>query len=218
MKVGDKFLLHCDRCERATEHQVLYLDKREESQIDDTGQWELDHTLTRGFMECGACDWPKIRVHVFTLPIEQETDFSIPEEPSRPVPHWASKLPDDIRQLLLEVYAAFTDKRYWLVVMGCRSLVDMFALERIGDVGGFAVKLKQLEDLGYLAATDRLLVAQAVEVGHGASHRRNAPTKGECLAVLDITEHLIQKLALASHAEALNAAAAKRVKAATRKP
>lgn len=218
MQIGDKFLLHCERCKRSTEHLVLYTDQRDETQGDESGQWDLDHTLTRGFMECTVCSWPKLRIHVFTMPIEQETDFSIPPEPARPVPHWAPRLPDDIRQLLVEVHAAFTDKRYWLVAMGCRSLVDMFALERIGDIGGFAVKLKKLEEEGHLAARDRLLIEQAVEVGHGATHRRDAPTRAQCLAVLDIAEHLIQKLALANHAEALNLAAAMKVKDARRKP
>ena len=218
MKIGEKTLLHCERCKTVTEHSVLYTDQREETQADTSGKWVLDHSFTRGFAECATCSWPKVRMQVYTEQSDQESFFSIPAEPARPVPHWAAKLPEDIRQLLLEVYAAFTDKRYWLVAMGCRALVDMFALERIGDVGGFAAKLKKLGEEGYLAARDVLLVAQAVEVGHGATHRRDAPTRAQCLAVLDIAEHLIQKLALTSHAEALNLAAAKKVKDERRNP
>ena len=155
-----------------------------------------------------------MRIHVYTEQSDHESRFSIPAEPARPVPHWVAKLPEDIRQLLLEVYASFTDERYWVVVMGCRTLIDMFALERIGDDGGFAQKLKKLEDEGYIAAKDCLLITQAVEVGHRATHRRDAPTRAQCLAVLDIAEHLIQRLALASHAETLNLAVATNAKAA----
>lgn len=213
MRIGDKAVLHCARCDRATEHVVLYTDQREEEQSDPTGHWSLDHTLTRGLVECSVCHWPKLRVHVFTLPIEQEDVFSIPSEPARPTPHWAKRLPEDIQQVLLEVYAAFTQKHYWLVVMGCRTLIDMFALERIGDVGGFVDKLKKLESEKFLSAKDHLLISQAVRTGHGATHRREAPSRAECLAVLDISEHLIQKLALDAHAETLNAATALRAKA-----
>ncbi|MBB5273920.1 DUF4145 domain-containing protein [Quisquiliibacterium transsilvanicum] len=218
MKIGDKIPLHCERCKKSTEHAVLYIDQRDETQSDESGQWLLEHTLTRGFTECVVCSWPKVRIHVFTLPTEQESYRSIPREPERPVPAWAKRLPTDVQQLLLEVYGAFTDKRYWLVVMGCRTLVDMFALERIGDVGGFAQKLEKLQNEGYLSSHDKLLIKQAVEVGHGATHRREAPSERECLAVLEITEHLIHKLALASHAETLNLAAATKAKTASRKP
>ena len=218
MKIGDKTLLHCKRCKTVTEHTVLHTDQREETEGDPSGEWSLDHSLTRGFAECASCSWPKIRMQVYTEQSDRESFFSIPAEPARPMPHWAAKLPEDIRQLLLEVYGAFTDKRYWLVVMGCRSLIDMFALEKIGDIGGFAQKLKKLEDEGYLAANDRLRIAQAVDVGHGATHRRDAPTEALALAVLDISEHLIQKLALASHAETLNLASAKKAKAGKPKP
>jgi len=214
MKIGDKSVLHCTRCDRATEHTVLYTDQRDEEQSDPTGRWSLEHTLTRGLVECFVCSWPKLRVHVFTLPIEQEELLSIPPEPARPVPHWVQRLPEDVRQVLLEVYTAFTNKHYWLVVIGCRTLIDMFACERIGDIGGFVLKLKKLVDEKFLSTKDQLLISQAVRTGHGAIHRREAPTRAECLAVLDISEHLIQKLALDAHAETLNAAAAMRAKAA----
>lgn len=38
-----------------------------------------------------------------------------------------------------------------LVVMGTRSLVDMFMNEKSGDIGGFEQKLKVLEDDGFIS-------------------------------------------------------------------
>ena len=102
--------------------------------------------------------------------------------------------------LLREILRAFAEDQLWLVAMGSRTLIDMFALSRIGDTGGFAVKLAQLQSQGYLSARDVVLVKAAVEVGHEATHRNSRPNAQDCHAVLDIVEHLLQRLALDSGA------------------
>ena len=84
--------------------------------------------------------------------------------------------------------------------MGSRTLIDMFALERIGDTGGFSAKLARLQAEGYLSSRDVLLVQAAVEVGHEATHRNLRPTVQDCHAVLDIVEHLLQRIALDTRA------------------
>jgi hypothetical protein len=210
MNVGDKLFLFCTRCEAGRDHTVLFTDKRDETQEDPTGMWGLDHEIDRAFTECSVCSWPKIHLRVWTIQQEDETKLSIPPEPTRPLPDWAARLPADIRAVLKEVLNALTERQYWLVAGGCRTLIDMFALERVGDVGGFAAKLKRLQAEGYLSPHDVLLIEQAVQVGHGATHRRQQPTRAEILAVVEITEHLLQRLALDQRAETLGAAAASR--------
>lgn len=96
--------------------------------------------------------------------------------------------------------------------MGCRTLIDMYAVEKVGDVGGFEKKLGRLEIEGYLSSKDRLVIDQPLEVGHEATHRRQAPTKKQCEAVLAIVEHLIQKLVLEVHTETPNIASANKVR------
>ena len=208
MEIGQRQTLFCKHCARFTEHVVLFADQREETQNDGSGNWDLDHHINRGFMECIVCEEPKIRLNVMTYPLDTETNISIPHEPERPLPNWIGGVPPDIRKVFLEVHAAFSDEHYWLVSAGVKMLIELFSVERIGRVGDFSTKLNRLHAEGFLSATELLLMRQIAEFGSGATERRLRPTERECTALLDITEHLIQKLTFGAHAETLGRAVA----------
>lgn len=214
MNIGQSETLFCRRCAKVTEHVALYVDQREESQGDGTGLWDLDHHVSRGFMECIHCSHPKIRLNVLTYPADGETSLSIPSEPARHAPTWISVLPDEIREVLLEVHEAFSVRHYWLMSSGVRTLLELFAVERIGRVGNFDSKLIRLHAEGYLSATELLLMQQIADFGSGAAERSQRPTERECTTLLDIAEHLLQKLTFGAHAETLGRVLALDAKAA----
>ncbi len=216
MEVGQRQTLFCKHCAKGTEHVILYADQREETQSDESGQCDLDHHINRGFMECTVCERPKIRLKVFTYPLDDETNISIPREPVRPLPTWIGGIPSDMREVLLEVHAAFSEKHNWLVSSGVRTLIELFSVERIGRNGDIETKLKRLQTEGFISAKELLLMQQSAEFGSGATERRQRPTDRECTVLLDMTEHLLQKLTFGNHAETLGRVVALDVKATKR--
>lgn len=114
-----------------------------------------------------------------------------------------------MRGLLKEVHVALANSHLWLAAMGCRTLVDMFAVARVGDIGGFEKKLDRLQKEGYLSEKDRLVVKAAVEVGHEATHRNQRPSLEDCQRCLDIVENLLHRLVIEVSASAIQEQRAK---------
>jgi hypothetical protein len=77
-------------------------------------------------------------------------------------------------------------------MMGARALVDMVIVEKVGDLGSFAEKLKKLESEEYISATNRVVLEAALDVGSAAAHRGHAPRTSQIDAVMDIIENLLQ--------------------------
>ena len=216
MEVGQRQTLFCKHCAKDTEHVILYTDQREETQSDESGEWDLDHQINRGFMECAVCEQPKIRLKVFTYPLDDETNISIPHEPARPMPAWIAGIPSDMREVLVEIHAAFSEKHNWLVSSGVRTLIELFSVERIGRIGDIETKLKRLHAEGFISTKELLLMQQSAEFGSAATERRQRPTDRECTVLLDMAEHLLQKLTFGNHAETLGRVVALDVKATKR--
>src|SRR5258708_1185612 len=77
-------------------------------------------------------------------------------------------------------------------MMGARTLVDMLIVEKVGDVGGFKDKLKELENAGFVSSQNREVLWAALDVGNAAAHRGHAATEAEVQAVMDIVENMLQ--------------------------
>jgi Domain of unknown function (DUF4145) len=110
----------------------------------------------------------------------------------RDLPTWRFKLPVEMRGLLEEIYRSLDVENLRLPMMGARTLVDMMIVEKIGDVGTFKQKLKELEEKGYVSASNREVLYAALEVGHAAVHRGHKATKSEVQDVMDIVESMLQ--------------------------
>jgi len=125
---------------------------------------------------------------------------------SRPLPKaWLSHLPDEMGDLLLEVYIALSSDCRRLALMGARTLVDLYMTEKLGDIGGFAQKLGQLEAQGFVSKVNREYLEAALEIGHAAAHRGHEPKAAEVEHVMDIVENLLQNYVLEHSAATLRA-------------
>jgi hypothetical protein len=110
----------------------------------------------------------------------------------RDLPRWRFKLPLEMRELLEEIYRSLDAENLRLPMMGARTLVDMMIVKKIGDVGRFKDKLKELEDEGFVNSRNREVLDAVLEMGHAAAHRGHAPTKSEVEQVMDIVENMLQ--------------------------
>ena len=112
------------------------------------GQSEMHHVSARHsfnedhereILKCESCFSPQLR----WADRKQDPPFEMfyPAHDIRATPKWIDSLPAPMAGLLRETLRAFAEDHLWLVAMGTRTLIDMFAVDRIGDRGGFAAKL-----------------------------------------------------------------------------
>ena len=190
--------VHCNRCLSKTKHFVISNHVRQEIIDPQNNIWfRTNHTL---FSCCGCESFALRRV----LTCSEWTDgyemFSeiefYPPQVSRQAPKWKEELPQDIRDLMTEVYTALHSDSRRLALMGARTLIDMFVLDKIGDVGTFQEKIKALIDNGYLGSQQVKILNVALEAGNAAAHRGYQPSPEDLNHVIDVVESLLQSYVL----------------------
>lgn len=209
MNQGDIFAIHCNECAKTTAneavacHHSTAIERTEAGVILDT---EREHNV----LICQECGHAQLRSAKRIEQLSEEvSERFIPPHPKRVLPSWVQYLPSHVGGLLKETHVALANENYWLVAMGGRTLIDMFALHRIGDIGGFKSKLDRLEKEQYLSGKDKLVVEAAVEIGHEATHRNERPSFEDCERALDIVENLLHRLVIEVSASEIREARAK---------
>jgi hypothetical protein len=190
--------IHCNDCLRKTKHSILTEHERRDSGLKDEFMWwHTKHTL---FICCGCESITLCRQHMCS---EWDDEYCGPEinfyppQISRQRPEWHDWLPMEIRDLLAEIYAALHSNSRRLALMGARTVIDMFVLDKIGDVGTFKQKLQALVDGGYLGSQQQDILNVALEAGNAAVHRGYKPSVEVLTHVIDVVENLLYLYALA---------------------
>jgi len=114
--------------------------------------------------------------------------YHFPTFHHNPMPEWTKELPEDLMRLFWETYAARKNSLTTLCAMGIRAVIDVFAVAKVGDIGGFSKKLNKLKTEGHLSESQFSTLATVIEVGNAAAHRGYFPTPEQidaCLAVLE---------------------------------
>jgi hypothetical protein len=160
--------------------------------------WTIEGRIWKLF-QCQGCE--NINLNVFMRHSPFEDDVLIhhfPAKDFRPFPMWATHLNREFTELFCEIYLSLNAGSTRLPLMGARTLLDMFIVEKIGDQGSFKNKLQKLVDQKYISDSSRELLEVALEYGHATIHRGYQPNKDEINGVLDIIENIL-------HSEALKA-------------
>jgi hypothetical protein len=97
-----------------------------------------------------------------------------------------------VMTLMKQVYTALDSNSRGLALMGARAAVDIVLVEKVGDSGGFAEKLKTAEAAGILGRKNRQVLDAALDAGNAAAHRGYQATADDVNAVIDIVENLLQ--------------------------
>lgn len=179
----------CNNCKQQTKHFVIVKRvTRDEVPEGDTIYWEDRYNM----LECCGCG---------TCSLKQQSFFS--EEPgietryyppriARPLPLWRWTLPQQIGDILNEVYVALQADCRALALMGARAIMDLVMVDKVGDVGTFAQKLEELERQGFVGTQNRLFLDAALDAGSAAAHRGYTPESEDINHVMDIIENLLQ--------------------------
>lgn len=131
------------------------------------------------------------RVHMLSEWDEPDIQF-FPPPASRQKPKWFYDIPHEMRSLLKEVYNSLNADNTALPLMGARALLDMLIVDKVGDVGIFAEKLKALESKGFISKKNREILEVALDAGSAAAHRGYRAKLDDVQAVMDIVENLLQ--------------------------
>ena len=157
------------------------------------GNIVIDIVTTSEMFRCCGCRATVLRR---TRIVDNDPDTLLvhyfPPAVSRHQPPWVwLALTDDFRGVIEEVYRSLDANNHRLPMMGARTLIDMLMVDKVGDVGTFNEKLKELEGMGVISSRNRVVLAAALDVGSAAAHRGHAPKNQEVNAVMDIVENLL---------------------------
>ncbi|MET4142619.1 DUF4145 domain-containing protein [Pedobacter sp. UYP1] len=197
--------IFCYNCQCETKQKILF-DKHEVmipeifgyDKEGNRGQsvWTVEFMLWK-ISECQGCE--KTNFNVIRRFDPKQTDIlmhQFPKKQIRDMPHWVSYLNVRYMELFIEIYSSFNSGHVRLPLMGARTLLDMFMVEKIGDIGPFQRKLKKLAEDKFISDSAIELLEIALEYGHAAIHRGYQAEKEEIMGVLDIIENLFQSEAL----------------------
>ena len=203
---------HCNKCLRETKHfTVAERSSTGSESIDPYGYNEISWRTTFKMLECCGCENVSLQRKFYFSEYDEVEEEYYPPQISRQLPKWIYDLPVEWGGLLKEVYLALHANSQRLALMGARTLVDLYMSDQLGDIGGFAQKIKQLETEGLISKPNKIVLNAALEIGHAAIHRGHKACPKEVNQVMDIVENLLQTYVLATSAANLQSNTPKRI-------
>jgi hypothetical protein len=138
----------------------------------------------------------------------------------RQAPDWISDLDAKTGSLFKEVIAAVNHSLFVVASTGVRTLLDVLMTDTVGDMGSFSEKLAAMKNEGYIDDLEHQTLLPVIEAGHASAHRGFVPSRPVLNDMIDITEHLLEKIEIApkKKAELANKAAAIKEVVPPRKP
>lgn len=107
---------------------------------------------------------------------------------NNPIPEWTKDLPERLMTLFWETYKARASGLPSLCAMGIRAIIDVYAVSKIGDMGGFDKKLTQLKSLNFISESQYQALCVVTDSGNAAAHRGFSPSKQDINTSLAVLE------------------------------
>lgn len=220
------FQAPCANCRTETSHRVLkshvVLHSEEVDHDSVSGEtWEDKDTYQ--IIECAGCgrisfahstpnpgfgasddlddEWARVAYYV---------DY-YPSPVSREKPQWletlriafgapGSDIPNNLREMFLEVYKALSGGQHRLALMGIRALLEQVMIIKVGDQGSFAKNLEVFCERGFASRVQRDALSAVLDAGHASMHRMYKPTEEDLNTALDIAEGIFAAIYVHSDA------------------
>ena len=172
-----------------------------------------DYVAAQGYeyrlYECCGCHNVVMRKSPWCTEIfpDEYTDDDISWYPAlvnRNIPKWHHHLPRNEQNLLKEIFQAYHSDSKTLALMGLRTILDIFIVRKIGDIGTFKQKLEKLGTLGFLSASQIEIIDTVINAGSAAVHRAYQPSNEKLALILDIVETLLHQDVLSSEIPGIN--------------
>ena len=201
----------CHHCDRETNQGIIFKETEFDTQevffesLKGESRWVVEQReweITR----CLGCEYLNLDIETIHVGNKNTSSQQTPKNPSRKVPTWIFGLERKYIEILAEVYSAFNRGLFRLALMGSRTVIDMFLVEKVGDTGSFASKLASLEKQGLISSSQKKLLDAAVDAGNASSHRGYCPSEDTLHSITDIIEHLLNATILETKIEEISSA------------
>ena len=194
---------HCNVCGGGRRQEVL----REEVSDWNDDESGISSSASYEMIKCCGCEGISLRHSSWCSedldnsgdPVE--TIRYYPPETFRQEPSWLWELscacsPGDrsVEELVHEIYVALQNDSLRLAAMGIRALVEHVMHEKIGDQGTFRENLNKFELEGFISKSQREVLEPVLEAGHATIHRSYKPSKLDLVALIDITENILESI------------------------
>ena len=208
--MSDIKTIFCNKCQNYTDHTEIYTKKVNDGQEKIENDYQLSCSHTYSLFECNGChDIHLEKVVCFSEWDDVETT-NYPPRIYRKTPKWINSVPETQRKLLEEIYRSLAGNCKQLAVMGARTLIDLFILDKIGDIGSYKQKLTKLQEQQFISTEQKQHLTAALDAGHAVIHRGFQPTDDIVNKVIDIIESLLINYSLNKNADELNEITPKR--------
>lgn len=177
--------------------------------IDDNSiERQIDWQYVYSVLECCGCETVTFRKDSYFSEYEdneQPPSEYYPPRISRPLPNWVIDLPEDMQDLMTEVYTALWSDNRRLATMGIRSLFDMYCEDKLGaDYRTFEKKLDLLVDKKHVNNEEKEIFKNTiVSFGNSAVHRRFKLDQKDLIDLIRILEYLLGAYAVELHGNRL---------------
>lgn len=106
-------------------------------------------------------------------------------------PDWYSFLGDTQKALILEIDSALSNKLEALPTIGLRTLLETIMVEKIGDIGSFANKVKRFTEEGYVTPKMSEALSHVLDAGNASAHRAYFPSSEDLMTCVELVKHLM---------------------------
>ena len=188
----------CRTCQRETNQWPICgtrVDKDNVKIDTRTYKWRVSST-----MKCRDCSTITFLVDTychtgFGDPDIEKTEY-FPPLPFRIRPNWLTKLPENYRNILNEVHSALDNSLFRLASAGTRTAIDCLIIDRIGDIGGFEEKVKELVSKGIIDGDEHDFLLVLIDAGSASIHRNFNPDEDSIKHMMDILEKILFKVCI----------------------
>ncbi|MHC5202474.1 DUF4145 domain-containing protein [Myroides sp. LJL119] len=193
---------HCYNCNNETNQDILFNDieispreivLRNEEGDDAKSIWEIVGNLWY-LTKCKGCDKINFKHILRSAQPFEKTDqiFYFPRKPIRNTPNWIVNIPIKYIDILREVYIAVNEHLFTLALTGIRTLLDIYIVEKIGDIGNFKQKINKLVENSIITKSKAKVLETAIDAGNASAHRGYKPDQKILFQVLNIVENLLE--------------------------
>jgi len=108
----------------------------------------------------------------------------------------AHAIPDEIQQLMEELYVALQNGCHRIVAMGARTVLEIIMKSKVGDQKNFNDYLNEFQKAYYISVHQREILDVVLNAGNAAAHRAWKGDDNRLATIMEITERWVEMVFL----------------------
>jgi len=192
---------YCGSCQKETNQTVEYKNHeiepleilaKDDKNLKTESLWMVGFNIWQ-ISKCNGCEKLTFK-HIVKTERDDSKDiiFQFPKEYARKYPEWYRKLPIKYLEILREVYFSINVGCFIIALIGIRTILDVYIVDKVGDVGTFKQKLNKLVEKGFITKSKISSLETAIDAGNASAHRGYKPEKEVLLKIMDIVDNLLE--------------------------